>query len=122
MQSNDQEGRAAWNEQRCVWKTQFGENAKVTPRTRYPLCPGGAPLFSGECYRCGKMGHCHPDCTATEVTSANECEWHMIAGQVAGHRGLARVNTVDRELADEFAWENRFGARDSQGNREGPST
>ncbi|KAF8889563.1 hypothetical protein BD779DRAFT_1610959 [Infundibulicybe gibba] len=108
MQQDTPEGKTAWEGQRRAWKAQFGENARVTPRTGYPLRPGGAPLFSGECYRCGKTGHRRPDCTATEVTSC----WAP---------GMSRVNAVGEEAADEFGWENNVGRRDDQGNGEGPS-
>ncbi|KAF8898593.1 hypothetical protein BD779DRAFT_1607356 [Infundibulicybe gibba] len=123
LQPDTVEGRTTWEEQKRAWRAEFGENERVSPRTGFPLRPGGAPLFSGECYQCGKTGHRRQDCTATgeELLKAKERDWRRIAGTAVGHRGASRINFVGGDAVDEFAWENTVGTSGSQGNGEGPS-
>ncbi|KAF8873067.1 hypothetical protein BD779DRAFT_1679411 [Infundibulicybe gibba] len=101
-----QPDKDSYERQLREWKARFGENEKVSPRTGFPLRPGGAPLFSGECYQCGKTGHRRPECTARGegIVSFKERQWRALAGGVVGHRGTTQVNLTSVELVDEFAW------------------
>src|SRR6267154_5418378 len=39
------------------WTMRWGEGARCTESTPFPLMPGTAQICSGECFRCGAHGH-----------------------------------------------------------------
>ncbi|KAG1723796.1 hypothetical protein EDB19DRAFT_1834464 [Suillus lakei] len=55
-------GHAAYGEQLRQWMTKWGEGARCTEKTPFPLTPGAAQICSGECFRCGVHGHIGPMC------------------------------------------------------------
>ncbi|KAJ7654194.1 hypothetical protein B0H17DRAFT_1146867 [Mycena rosella] len=59
-------GRRAHADQQQEWYRTHG-SIEMSINTPYPLRPGRAPVNSGECYRCGIMGHTNYQrrCTAT---------------------------------------------------------
>ncbi|KAJ6538394.1 hypothetical protein B0H10DRAFT_2245813 [Mycena sp. CBHHK59/15] len=72
-------------------------NVDVTVNTPFPLRPGHAPANSGECFRCGMMGHTNYQhrCEATmeQCVSAREQQWRRIAAQ-ALKEAPAAIRTV----------------------------
>jgi hypothetical protein len=89
-------GRHAHADQQQEWYRTHG-NVNVTVNTPYPLCPGRAPANSGECFRCGMMGHTNYQCwceaTMEQCVSAREQQWRRIAAQ-ALKEAPAAVRTV----------------------------
>ncbi|EDR12211.1 uncharacterized protein LACBIDRAFT_311354 [Laccaria bicolor S238N-H82] len=73
MQPNTKAGIVAWHAQLREWKTNNGETAKVTVNTGFPVQPGGAAPGSGECYRCGRGGHCS-NCKPAKNQSAQRID------------------------------------------------
>ena len=97
---------------------------KPTEHTGFPLRPGGMPAGSAECYKCGKTGHIHPKCNATQeqLITPLEGTFHAICGSVLGHSNCnaISINLVDNAEADEFAWVFGPASQGLQGNGEGP--
>ena len=56
LQPATEEGQAAYREQMNTWHQQ-NRNVQPTRTTGFPICPGGAYLGSGKCYKCGVTGH-----------------------------------------------------------------
>ncbi|KAF8199387.1 hypothetical protein K438DRAFT_1583566 [Mycena galopus ATCC 62051] len=77
-------GRHAHADQQQEWYCTHG-NIEVTVNTPYPLRSGRAPVDSGECFRCGIMGHTNymRRCEAPQeqCVSAREQQWRRIAAQ-----------------------------------------
>ena len=87
VQPNSQQGFEAYAEQIRQWRHLYGDNARASEDTGFPLTPGTAPPCSGECYNCGLVGHDRRNCTATEALNARERAWRSICGNVLGHAG-----------------------------------
>jgi hypothetical protein len=89
-------GRRAHADQQQEWYRTHG-NVNVTVNTPYPLRPGRAPANSGECFRCGMMGHTNYqrrcEVTMEQCVSAREQQWRRIAAQ-ALKEAPAAVRTV----------------------------
>ena len=56
MQPATEKGWAMYHKQMNTWLQNNGD-VLLTKKTGFPLCPGGAQLGSGECFRCGLVGH-----------------------------------------------------------------
>jgi hypothetical protein len=126
VQPNSQQGFEAYAEQIRQWRRLYGDDARASENTGFPLTPGTAPPCSGECYNCGLVGHDRRNCTATEALNARERAWRSICGSVLGHAGTrrltAQVNAVGNATDDMAMWLGttpRFYS--AQGNGEGPS-
>jgi len=125
MQLDTVEGRAAYLGQLSAWKLAF-PSLRPSEHTGFPLKPGGALAGSGECYKCGKEGHRHPECSANQdqLIPPLEGTFRAICGSILGfsNRNAAQINFVDNAEEDEYTWV--FGNTNSQqfqGNGEGPS-
>ncbi|KAG1839615.1 hypothetical protein DFJ58DRAFT_733214 [Suillus subalutaceus] len=55
-------GHTAYGEQLRQWTAKWGEGARCTEKTPFPLTPGTAQICSGECFRCGVHGYIRPRC------------------------------------------------------------
>jgi hypothetical protein len=126
VQPNLQQGFETYTEQIHQWRRRYGDNARASEDTGFPLTPGTAPPCSGECYNCGMVGHDRRNCTTAEPLNARERAWRSICGNVLGHAGTrrltAQVNIVGTTTDDIATWLGttpRFYS--SQGNGEGPS-
>ncbi|KAJ7137884.1 hypothetical protein C8R44DRAFT_868254 [Mycena epipterygia] len=77
-------GRRAHADQQQEWVRIHG-NVDVTVSRPFPLRPGCAPANSGECFRCGMIGHTNfrRACPATieQCVSYKEQQWRRIATQ-----------------------------------------
>jgi hypothetical protein len=117
-------GRRAHADQQQEWYRTHG-NVNVTVNTPYPLRPGRAPANSGECFRCGMMGHTNyqRQCEATmeQCVSAREQQWRRIAAQALKEAPAAvrmvgyspwDVDDYGRPFGDDTA---RFEEVDDQG-------
>jgi hypothetical protein len=124
MQPNTQIGVTAWHGQLREWKAKNGESAEVTASTGFPLRPGGAAPGSGECYRCGSVGHRRVDqqCTTGPI-NPRERTFRTICGRVLRFTPAPQINFVN-DADGEFDWLNdrMLTTAPDQGNGEGPST
>ncbi|KAG1845765.1 hypothetical protein C8R48DRAFT_557079, partial [Suillus tomentosus] len=50
-------GQAAYEEQLQQWRAKWGNRARCSKHTPFPLTPGTAQICSGECFKCGTHGH-----------------------------------------------------------------
>ncbi|KAG1811768.1 uncharacterized protein BJ212DRAFT_1239216, partial [Suillus subaureus] len=50
-------GYAVYGEQLRQWAVKWGEGARCTEKTPFPLTPGTVQVCSGECFRCSVHGH-----------------------------------------------------------------
>ena len=121
VQPETQEGEATYLEQLRTWRRLNGENP-VSKTTGFPLCPGGAPPGSRECYGCGRTGHRHIDCqvTGNGKIPMLEATFHAICGSILGQpsRRAVQVNYVTTTGDDEYTWLNAASNK-HQGNGEG---
>ncbi|KAJ7115617.1 hypothetical protein C8R43DRAFT_1038617 [Mycena crocata] len=118
------EGRRAHGDQQQEAYRLYG-NAEITVNTPYPLRPGRAPLNSGECYRCGFVGHTNymRRCEAPmeQCLNPREQQWRRVVSQA-----LREVPTAVRAVfaswdTDDYgrpfgADESRFEEIEDQGN------
>ncbi|KAF8218831.1 hypothetical protein L208DRAFT_1039146, partial [Tricholoma matsutake] len=56
---NTPAGQAAYNAQIAQWDNNY-PGQLVSELCLYPLSPGMAPIASGECWKCGMVGHMSP--------------------------------------------------------------
>ncbi|KAF6753862.1 hypothetical protein DFP72DRAFT_1069071 [Ephemerocybe angulata] len=75
-----EEGRKLHALQQLAWVEKHGANAWVDETTPYPLRPGTMPVNSGECYRCGMMGHRGANCPVPQKDQlqAPEQKWRVL--------------------------------------------
>jgi hypothetical protein len=78
---NTPAGRALYNAQIIQWNTEHaGQQAsEIRP---YPLSPGTAPVASGECWKCGMIGHMGPGCENPTPLPGVESRWRSIATSI----------------------------------------
>jgi len=121
MQPNTQTGIAAWHGQLREWKAKNGESVEVTASTGFPLRPGGAAPGSGECYRCGLVGHRRTaqQCT-TGYINPHEHTFRTICGRILRFLPTPQINFVN-DVDGEFDWLNDQSLQhmSNQGNGEG---
>jgi hypothetical protein len=79
-------GRQAHKEQQLEWARKHGVTAWVTEDTPYQLHPGTAPVCSGECFRCGKVGHRGVECAVPRESQLMRSEqaWRLVCSRVLG--------------------------------------
>lgn len=118
-------GHRAHADQQQAWFRVHG-NVPVSVNTPYPLKPGRAPVNSGECFRCGVLGHTNfrRACTAIpeQCVSLREQNWRRIAAAALKEPAVA-VRAVGYSVWDyddsgrPFGGEEgRFEEVDDQGN------
>ncbi|KAJ7206013.1 hypothetical protein GGX14DRAFT_367669 [Mycena pura] len=104
-------GRRAHADQQQEWYRTHG-NVEMSVNTPYPLRPGRAPVNSGECFRCGIMGHTNYQrrCEATieQCVSVREQQWRRIAAQALKETPAA-VRTVGYSQWDVDDYGRPFG-------------
>lgn len=112
-------GRKAHQAQQTDWVKVYGIGTRVTEATPYPLCPGTAPINSGECFTCGFTGHLgrrdSSTCDGRRPLHPNEQAWRSIASRILREpRGAVSMNLI---AIDDYGtvWQGE------QGNGEGPS-
>ncbi|KAF9553006.1 hypothetical protein CPC08DRAFT_646184 [Agrocybe pediades] len=133
---NTPAGVAAYNAQVAQWSSSHSGLSPNELRP-YPLTPGTAPVMSGECWKCGHVGHRSSECSAATKVPLLEEKWRSIAasirrraGEVAAAGGDVSVNwvdaagnwtSVDRADYDEFVIARYLEEQQGQGNGGGPS-
>ena len=112
-----------WMEQVQQWRAKHGDGGRVTKYTGSPLCPGGAPPGSNECYKCGRTGHTRASCTAKpgsrDCIPEKEAIFRSICGSIlkGTRQPSTQINLVGTLESDsEWLWK---GSTD-QGNGDGP--
>lgn len=109
-------GQAAYEEQVRQWVTRWGESARCTESTPFPLTPGTAQICSGECFRCGAHGHISPACPLPPDAQLpkNETIWRSICMRTLGtfNRAVApqiSINFVTEDAYTPDAWDQGNG-------------
>ncbi|KAG1808111.1 hypothetical protein EV424DRAFT_1329118 [Suillus variegatus] len=81
-------GHTAHAAQIAQWNGKWGDNARVTHETGYPLKPGMATICSGECFACGTHGHNSRNCVLPPGDTARlerkEAAWRAVSSRVLG--------------------------------------
>lgn len=123
------EGRAAYQAQLAVWNAASMGRPPNEFRP-YPLTPGTAQILSGECWKCGLVGHLNTACTAPVQLPQMEQKWRSIAATIKRKAEASNVNFVGGYGGEEMSgwWEDynarviaEYEARLAQGNEQGPS-
>lgn len=70
--SQDASGQRAYADAIKNWYSRHGSGAVASLSRPFPLTLGTAKPGSGECFRCGWLGHLRPHCTATQEIPENE--------------------------------------------------
>jgi hypothetical protein len=78
---NTPAGRALYNAQINQWNLD-NQGHYVSEARPYPLSPGTTPVASGECWKCGMLGHTSPNCQSPDPIPAVEGRWRSIAGTI----------------------------------------
>jgi hypothetical protein len=78
---NTPAGRALYNTQIAQWNSDH-PGQLVSELRPYPLSPGTAPIMSGECWKCGMIGHMSPNCDSLSPVPAFEGRWRSIAATI----------------------------------------
>jgi hypothetical protein len=78
---NTPAGRALYNAQIIQWNTEHA-GQQVSEMRPYPLSPGTAPVASGECWKCGMLGHMGPSCESPTPVPGLEGRWRSIATSI----------------------------------------
>ncbi|KAJ7203282.1 hypothetical protein GGX14DRAFT_324598, partial [Mycena pura] len=127
----NQAGLAAYAQQITAYTQKHG-TLKPSEERPYPLSPGTVAVGSGECHKCGMVGHYNADCTAASALLIPDTEfrWRQIVQSI--HTRIARNarTTAVNIVAD--AGEDVFGTAEydqavieeylrSQGKGEGPT-
>ena len=112
----------AWMEQVREWRAKHGDMGRVTKYSGFPLRPGGAPPGTNECYKCGRIGHTRPNCTAASENCIPEKEaiFRSICGSIlrSTRQASTAINHVGvTDTDDDWLWKEST----HQGNGEGPS-
>ena len=95
LQHNTPEGNSVWLGQLRDWRAKHGESP-ITPATGFPLHPGGAAPGSGECFRCGLVGH-HRDsglCNTEAINPLNALSGPSADGSFALHLQLKSISLM----------------------------
>ncbi|KAJ7165715.1 hypothetical protein C8R43DRAFT_878297 [Mycena crocata] len=119
------EGRRAHGDQQQEAYRLYG-NTKITVNTPYLLRPGRAPLNSGECFRCGFMGHTNYmrrcEAPVEQCLGPREQQWRRVVSQALKEPPMAvravgftswDVDDYGRPFGGD---EGRFEEVDDQGN------
>jgi hypothetical protein len=94
IQPDTPAGRTAYATQIAEWNTN-NPRQFVNELRPYPLSPGTSPVASGECWKCGRMGHRGPTCSATDQIPALEQRWRAIAATISRENNTATAESVN---------------------------
>ncbi|KAJ7453559.1 hypothetical protein B0H11DRAFT_1679450, partial [Mycena galericulata] len=127
----NQAGLAAYTQQMAAYTQKHG-TLKPSEERPYPLTPGTVTVGSGECHKCGMMGHFSAECTAAVnlLIPDIEVRWRQIVQSIRT-RAARTGNTVAVNIVAD-ADEDIFGTAEydqavideylrTQGKAEGPS-
>jgi hypothetical protein len=99
-------GKAAYRAQLAQWNTRWGENARVTQETGYPLKPGTAAIASSECFACGTHGHNGWDCPLPpnheERLTRKEAAWRAIVSKTLGAYNRATATPISLVMSNGY--------------------
>lgn len=100
-------GQIAYEEQLQQWRTKWGNGARCSEHTPFPLTPGTAQICSGECFRCGSHGHISPECQVPQDTQLikNETIWRGICSRTLGTYNRASAPQVNIVFDNAYALE-----------------
>ncbi|KAG7527252.1 hypothetical protein FFLO_07121 [Filobasidium floriforme] len=61
------EGQQAYTDATKAWYARYGFGTPSSLSKPFPMSPGTAKPGSGECFRCGNLGHLRPQCNGREI-------------------------------------------------------
>src|ERR1700733_8135584 len=96
---NTPAGQALYNAQITQWNIN-NPGLYVSETQPYPLSPRTAPVVSGECWKCGMLGHTSPNCQTPNPIPAFEEHWRSIAGTIkrsCPSSSMMNVNYISSE-------------------------
>jgi hypothetical protein len=111
-------GQAGYEEQLRQWRAKWGNGARCSEHTPFPLTPGTAQICSGECFRCGSHGHISPECQVPQDMQLmkNETIWRGICSRILGTYNRTSAPQVNIVFDNAYALET-----EDQGKGEGSS-
>lgn len=103
IQVRNTAGLAAYALEMTNYNRKHGARAgKPSEERPYPLTPGTVAVGSGECHRCGLMGHISTACTASDnlVIPEIETRWHQIVQSIRYRVGCGTPAAAINVVAD----------------------
>ena len=114
------DSQITYDSQMNTW-FQKNSHAKLTRKMGFPLHPGGAPPVSGECYKCGIVGHWGVVYTSNNRIPKLEGDFWVICGLILDPCCQPlQVNYIAAGTT-KHAWADGVTSEQSQGNGEGLS-
>ena len=136
---NTPAGLVLYAAQVITWNKAFPGRLRTNEFCPYPLTPGTTAICRNECFGCGQVRHCAPECPAPRSLPQHEHGWRAVAaiifGIIRSHKP-APVRYVDYASTPQYAprqpWypqescytqpEQPYHEYQTQGKGEGPST
>ena len=94
IQPNTPVGRAAYDRQIVDWNSA-NPGQTVSEFRPYPLVPGTNPVASGECWKCGMVGHMGRNCDNPVQVPALEQRWRSIAATIKRSCGTTTSDSIN---------------------------
>lgn len=91
---NNPAGWALYNAQITQWNNE-NPGQYVSEMRPYPLSPGTTPVASGECWKCGMLGHRNANCESTNPVPVLEGRWRSIAVSIKCSCPLTTTENVN---------------------------
>jgi hypothetical protein len=83
-----------YNIQIVQWNTEYA-GQQVSEIRPYPLSPGTTPVASGECWKCGMLGHMGPSCENPTPIPGFESRWRSIATSIKHSCPLTAMGNIN---------------------------
>jgi hypothetical protein len=99
---NTPAGRASYNTQIAQWNANNPRQI-LTELQPHPLSPGTSPVASGECWKCGTLGHMGPNCDNPNQVPQLEYRWRSIAATIKRSSNAPTTESVNFVSTSE-AW------------------
>jgi hypothetical protein len=95
-------GQVSYNAQITLWNVN-NLRQNVNEFQPHPLSPGTNPITSGECWRCGMLGHMGNNCDNPVQMPMLEQHWRSIAATIKHNCPTPMTNNVSY-VGDNLQW------------------
>jgi len=99
---NTPAGQALYNAQIALWNAN-NPRQNVNEFQPHPLSPGTNPVASGECWRCGMLGHMGNNCDNPAQTPMLEQRWRSIAATIKRNCPTPVTGNIN-DVGDDRQW------------------